>query len=176
MNNLYIVEGPIEQRFLEQARNKRLVKMGQVRVFNLMQQKIKDRSNIIAKKCKYIFCIIDTDCICEYNLQIFLENMKMLDIAGTVIVFVQNKNFEDELLYILDQKNIARLCRFLKVPHNSKKDLKTFLAQAVMYSFIKKEHLEKYCSRPYDFMKELENSRQVQKGFKLDGTAKRLIR
>ena len=54
---LYVVEGDIEKRFIEQAD---LIVPGRVQVFNLMQKEIREKDSILNKKVSSVFCIIDT--------------------------------------------------------------------------------------------------------------------
>ncbi|WP_418808729.1 hypothetical protein [Phascolarctobacterium faecium] len=154
MANIYIVEGDIEEKFLYYVQPKLSTsRLGKIRQFNLMQNKLSNSNNILNQKYSSIFCIIDTDCITNTHLDTFIYNIKLLKTIGSVTIFVQNKNFEDELLYVLNCKTISTLCQALNLhkPKNTKVDLKKHLSQKEQYQFITKQHLKKYCSRPSTF-------------------------
>ena len=82
---LYIVEGPIEKRFIDQLKQKNLFVLGRVQVFNLMQKKLRDRDSLLNKCVDKVFCIIDTDCREEENLRTLLHNVKKLRSIGREI-------------------------------------------------------------------------------------------
>ena len=103
---------------------------------------------------------LDTDCIETTNFDTLLNNVKMLRsiCPRNIFLLIQNKNFEDELLYVLDCKN---LCDKFNLKHSTQKDLKKHLAQSVSYSgIISKENLVHYCRRPEEFKDELKNQKQ----------------
>ena len=53
--NLYIVEGKIEKKFIEELKTHNLIKLGKCAEFNLMQKKIKKTNNIMSKTYNEIF-------------------------------------------------------------------------------------------------------------------------
>lgn len=150
---LYIVEGPIEKRFIEQLRQQNLLVLGRVQVFNLMQKKLKDRDSLLNKRVDRIFCIIDTDCREEENLRTLLHNVKKLkNIGKDIVVLAQKENFEGELGYVLHHEGIHSLCTFFHLRHESVTDLKTYLSQSVRYDcYVTKDNVKRYCVRPEEF-------------------------
>lgn len=107
---LYVVEGDIEKRFIEQIKQADLIVPGRVQVFNLMQKEIKGKDSILNKKVSSVFCIIDTDRKEVDNLQKLTHNVKKLrQIGADVIVLVQKENFEGELGYVLEEEGIRSL-------------------------------------------------------------------
>lgn len=109
---LYVVEGDIEKRFIEQIKQADLIVPGRVQVFNLMQKEIREKDSILNKKVSSVFCIIDTDRKEVDNLQKLTHNVKKLrQIGADVVVLVQKENFEGELGYVLEEEGIRSLCR-----------------------------------------------------------------
>lgn len=54
--------------------------------------------------------------------------------------------------------NILELCQKFNLKHQSKKDLKNFLANKIDYSkHITQSHIEQYCSRPENFKRLISN-------------------
>lgn len=156
MRALYIGEGEIEERFIKFLNQNDFIQTGIFRKFNLIQDKFSSIS-ILYKNAKKVFCILDTDQIAASSFSVLAHNIKMLKsiCGGRVFLLIQNKNFEDELLYVLDCKN---LCTKFDLPHKTHKDLKKYLAQSVRYDqFITKENLARYCQRPDTFKAELKN-------------------
>ena len=90
-----------------------------------------------------------------------LDNIKLLKRICPVNIFllIQNKNFEDELSYVLECKN---LCERLKLKHSTQSDLKRHLAsKSVKYDrIISRENLVRYCQRPQEFKAELKKQKQ----------------
>ena len=169
--NLYIVEGKIEKKFIEELKTHNLIKLGKCAEFNLMQKKIKKTNNIMSKTYNEIFGIIDTDCVEDCNLQNLYDNIKFLRSVGKVKVFVQCRNFEEELAYILELKSsdiILSLCKYLELKNKTKDDLKDFLAKNIIYiKYINEENLKKYCSRPEAFEKLLKEKINIVNGINL---------
>ena len=151
-NILYVVEGEIEDKYLNQLKSENRVKSGRVKKFNIMQVSVKPTDDIMKRKVSIIYCIIDTDCIDAANINTFVDNVKMLSTIGKVVVLVHNRNFEDELVYMLQAGTIKRLCDIFNVSNKTTKDLKSFLATNQGYTKkIAKEHLVRYCERPESF-------------------------
>ena len=128
---LYVAEGEIEKRFLNELKQLEYFVPGKFSKFNLMQKRIKVTDNIMSKHYSRIICIIDTDCEelpqlenLKYNLQ------ELITVCGRLEVMVQNKNFEDELIRLMDTDNLL-------IAFNQKfagiKELKKFLSQKVIY-------------------------------------------
>ena len=159
-NALYIGEGKIEKRFLEFLNQSDFIQLGRFKEYRLMQDKLSMSDSLLARKRSKIFCILDTDCVEASNFSTLIHNVKMLKgiCDGRVFLLIQNKNFEDELSYILDCKN---LCEQFNLPHKTHKDLKTYLSQSVNYEkLISKHNLLRYCCRPDIFRVALENNNQ----------------
>lgn len=159
---LYIAEGEIEGRFINFLKQADLIQTGRFKKFNLMQNQLKDSSNILTQKFDDIYCILDTDLAAPDNIDNLVFNLKKL--AGlhpkSVFCLVQNKNFEDELKFLLDCGDLGK---FFKLPHNTTKDLKTYLAQSVNYEkFISKENLIRYCSRFENFAEKVKFASQIR--------------
>lgn len=153
---LYIAEGEIEERFINFLTRNSLIRLGRFKKFNLMQEKLKNSSNILTKKVSAVYCILDTDVVKPENITTLDFNLKKLAEICPKCVFclVQNKNFEDELKFILDCRDLGI---FFKLPHNTTSNLKTYLAQKVNYSkYVSRENLIRYCSRVEDFTAEVQ--------------------
>lgn len=154
---LYIAEGEIEERFFDFLKVSDFICSGRFRKFNLMQEKLSGASDILKKLMDRVYCVLDTDCIEATNFDTLIQNIKLLKRICPVNIFllIQNKNFEDELSYVLECKN---LCERFKLKHSTQSDLKRHLAQSVSYSrIISKNNLERYCRRPKEFKDELKN-------------------
>ncbi len=142
---LYIVEGEIEKRFLEQLRECNIIKPGRVKKWKMMHEKLTPRSDILTKRVDEIIAVIDIDCCDECHLNTFTLNIKELKKIGKVFVLVQNRNFEDELLKIFNFSTISNLCIFFNIKNRTRKDLKTFLSKSVVYKDkINKENIKMY--------------------------------
>ncbi len=143
---LYIVEGEIEERFFRQMIRLYYIRPGRIKIFNIMQNELSNSDNIMMKKYDLIFCVIDSDCIQRDNLNKFCNNIKKLKTIGKVIVFVQDKNFEQELCRMLQ---VVDLKKFFKYRGH----IKEYLAKEVEYSkIINKEKLKTYCTSPENFI------------------------
>lgn len=146
---MYIVEGEIEERFMDGLKSPKLNKIipGRIAVFNLMQQKIKPSSGLMTFRYERVFCIIDTDVLTGCELDNLKSNLEMLSEISKKQIFllVQNKNFEDELTFMASVNNLQTL---LGLKHGSLKDIKNHLAQKVDYSKLRgKVDFNKYCTR-----------------------------
>lgn len=151
---LYIAEGEIEERFITFLVQNDFIQCGRFLKFNLMQNRLKDSNNILRSKKDKIYCFLDADLVSPDNISNLIFNSKkiMTICKNNVFFLIQNKNFEDELKFLLDCNDLGN---FFKLPHNTTKDLKTYLAQTVNYKkIISKKNLIRYCSR-YKFFKEL---------------------
>ena len=154
---LYIGEGEIEERFFDFLKRNNFIQLSLFKKFNLMQEKLSDSNDLLKKIKDKVYCVLDTDCIETTNFDTLLHNVKMLRsiCPRNIFLLIQNKNFEDELLYVLDCKN---LCDKFNLKHGTQKDLKKHLAQSVSYSrIISKKNLVRYCRRPEEFKEELKN-------------------
>ncbi len=162
---LYIVEGPIEKRFIDQLKQKNLFVLGRVQVFNLMQKKLRDRDSLLNKRVDKVFCIIDTDCREEENLRTLLHNVKKLrSIGREIAVLVQKENFEGELGYVLQREGVHSLCGLFHLHHESLSDLKTYLSQNVQYDgYVTKDNVRRYCVRPEEFKNVLQGMESLLK-------------
>lgn len=158
---MYIVEGEIEERFLQQLKQLGLVVPGKVFTFNLMQKQLKHTSNILAfKNYSAIYCVIDTDVVDKGNIENLVQNIKLLKTIGKPRILVQNKNFEDELMRILELPNIAALGKLLCAKQNDVRWVKRFLSQNIDYSkHINRDNIVRYCSRYYSFQELLNNKK-----------------
>lgn len=154
---LYIGEGEIEERFFGFLNQNDFIQPGRFRKFNLMQTKLLRSNDLLKSFRDKVYCVLDTDCIETTNFDTLFHNVKMLRsiCSGNVFLLIQNKNFEDELSYVLECKN---LCEKFNLKHSTRKDLKKNLAQSVSYSrIISKKNLIRYCRRPEEFKDELKN-------------------
>ena len=157
---LYVAEGEIEERFINFLKQHEFIPAGRFAKFNLMQDRLKDTSGILTKKVSKIYCILDTDIVNEENISNLIFNVKKLTEICPHDIFnlVQNKNFEDELRYILDYHDLGKL---FNLPHNTTKDLKKYLAQTIKYeNYISDKNLIKYCSRSECFKEALKGIQQ----------------
>lgn len=145
---IYIAESQIEDKFFEQMRENDLFVPGKIFIFNLMQGKLKHSSNILTKKVKEVNAVIDTDIINEGNLENLYHNLKILKSIGTVRIWIQNKNFEDELCYVMQCKNITALGNLFKLKNITLRGLKLYLSQDIRYmEYISMENVKRYCVR-----------------------------
>ena len=91
----YIVEGETERKLINTYKNTH-IRSGKVSIFNLWDQKI----NNIERRFgigSTIICILDTDQ--RRGIANLLKNIQILkDQRFKVIVFLQNKNLEDEII------------------------------------------------------------------------------
>ena len=128
---LYIAEGEIEERFVKYLTSNDIIMSGRFYKFNLMQEKMKDTNSILTRTVDQICGIIDIDCMEIKNLDKLMHNIdKLKYICPEIYILVQNKNFEGELRYILNRKD---LCEYFRLKNKTTKDLKVFLAQSVNY-------------------------------------------
>ena len=149
---LYIGEGETEKRFIHFLRENDYIEPGKFVKFNLMQSELRKTSHIFAIRYAKIVCVIDTDCCADDNLNKFFANIKNLKTVckKSLYVAIQNKNFEDELCYILECKNLGD---FFKLKYKSVADIKNFLTNKVVYSnYVNKDKAERYCCRPKEFI------------------------
>lgn len=158
---LYIDEGEIEERFITFLVQNNFIQCGRFLKFNLLQNRLKDSSNILRSKKDRTYCILDTDVVSPDNISNLIFNSKkiMTICKNNVFFLIQKRNFEDELKFLLDCNDLGN---FFKLPHNTTKDLKTYLAQTVNYQkIISKENLIRYCSRHSFFQKLLATQGQI---------------
>lgn len=155
---MYVVEGEIEERFIKGLRAMNRIIPGKIEVFNLMQQRIKSSSGLMTFHYEKVFCVIDTDILRSCELNNLKSNLEMLSEISKKQIFllVQNKNFEDELMFMAFVNNLQML---LGLKYNCIKDIKTYLAQKVDYAKIKdKVDFNKYCTRWNSFTKVLDDN------------------
>lgn len=152
---LYIAEGEIEERFITFLTQNDFIQTGRFKKFNLMQDELKDQDSLLTKKIDKAFCILDTDVVSKENISNLISNLKKLKkiCSSDIWTLIQYRNFEDEIKFILNCNNLAK---FLNIPYNTTKDIKTFLAQSIHYEkYITKENILRYCTRPDSFKEEL---------------------
>ena len=101
MSNLLIVEGETEEKFFKTFKDL-LNKQSLVKRCNLFQDS-KGNKYMIGEKYDNVYIILDADMFTG-NWDIFKRNYKNI-IADKKFVFIQNKNFEDELVHALGLKN-----------------------------------------------------------------------
>ena len=157
---LYIGEGKIEERFFDFLRQNDFIQPGRFRKFNLMQEKLPNAGELLKNKMGKVYCVLDTDCVETANFDTLIQNINLLKriCPKNVFLLIQNKNFEDELLYLLGCKN---LCDKFNWKYITQKDLKRHLAQSVSYTgFISRKNLVRYCRRPEEFKAELKKQKQ----------------
>ena len=155
--SLYIVEGTIEKLFLNQAKEKGLIQGGEVKTFNLMQELLKKQSSIFHKRYGFCYCVIDTDCAEKSNLDKLAANLQLITkmfASCRIELWIQHRNFEEELAYILGCKNIAALCKMLRIDNETTKGLKDIIAkQSNGYGqYLNDSNVGKYCLRYQEFM------------------------
>lgn len=170
-SNLYIVEGEIEKRFIEQLKQMNLIIPGKVRVFNLMQKVVGDTDSLLDRRVDCIFCIIDTDCKTKDYLEKLRSNVKKLQkISKHVSILAQKDNFEGELIYVLEQNGISGLCHYLPVPHERLSELKRYLTQKVNYgNYIDRINVKRYCARSNMFSQYLVGNYAMLQGKVISG-------
>ena len=158
---LYIGEGEIEERFFDFLNQNDFIQPGRFRKFNSMQKILSGASELLKSKMDKVYCVLDTDCIEAINFDTLIQNIKLLKriCPRNIFLLIQNKNFEDELSYVLECKN---LCERFKLKHGTQSDLKRHLAsKSIKYDrIISRENLVRYCRRPEEFKDELKNQKQ----------------
>lgn len=159
-NILYIGEGKIEKIFIGFLKDSNFIRAGRFKQFNLLQNAIKDSDSILTFKADKIFAILDTDCIDDKFLNNLVQNIiKLRGISKNKVgLLIQNQNFEDELRYVLNCRDLGK---FFKLKNQTTEDIKRYLSSNVNYSkCISREKLFRYCTRPEKFMQEL-NCRNI---------------
>lgn len=98
---LYIAEGEIEERFITFLVQNNFIQCGRFLKFNLLQNRLKDSSNILRSKKDRIYCILDTDVVSPDNISNLIFNSKkiMTICKNNVFFLIQKRNFEDELKF-----------------------------------------------------------------------------
>ena len=157
---LYIAEGETEERFVKYLTSNDLIMAGRFAKFNLMQDKMKDTNNILTRTFDQVCGIIDTDCMEIENLDKLIHNIdKLKYICSNIYILVQNENFESELKYILNSKNLNE---YFRLKNKTTKDLKAFLAQSVNYkNHISSDNIKRYCCRFEMFMDKLKQCKKA---------------
>ena len=107
----YYVEGECEQHFLDSYKSGINPKFhaGKVEVFNILTQKITQMRLINFSKNTSLVLVYDTD---KSPTEIFEHNIELLKKNNNIsqIIHVQSvQNFEDEVVYSTDIKNINEL-------------------------------------------------------------------
>lgn len=110
-NNTYIyfTEGECEKKIIDVLKNTHL-QSGKIRVYNVLQKPITDYIIRQFKEKSVVILVFDTDI--ETNLSILQKNITLLKSAKNiknVILIPQIKNFEDEIIYSTNIKNIQQL-------------------------------------------------------------------
>lgn len=105
MSNLIIVEGETEEKFFKIYKHL-LNKQSLIKRCNLFLNTKKNNA-IFGEKYDNVYIILDADIFNSANWSIFRENYKKVVTTknSNKFVFIQNKNFEDELSYALGIKN-----------------------------------------------------------------------
>ena len=147
---LYVAEGEIEKRFLTELKQLECIIPGKFCKFNLMQKRVKNSDNIMAKHYSRIICIIDTDCAETVQLDNLKYNLNALtSICEKLDVMVQNKNFEDELKRLMNTNNLLTA---FNQKFEGIKDLKKFLSQKINYNnYLGVDRLFLYCQKYQGF-------------------------
>jgi hypothetical protein len=146
---LYIVEGEIEENFINQLKKMDLIKPGRVKKFNLMQKILKENDDVLTNRYDYVIGIIDTDCCGQSNCRVLSNNVKQLKFIGKVRIMIQNKNFEDELKNMLENN----FGIYFNLKRNTVKDIKKYLAQDVSYQRCKRKDIFlRYCTKNDEFI------------------------
>jgi hypothetical protein len=128
---IYFCEGETEQKFIKILKEEFLIKPGQIKIFNLMQKNI----NSIIRKYKnsnseFVF-IIDIDTI---NKKLFCNNLKVLKkYKYKFCLFIQNKNFEDELTLCCNKNNKLALYKDFYYINSSNEFKSRFISDSSLY-------------------------------------------
>ena len=156
---LYVMEGEIEEKFINAISRMGLAVSGKTEVFNLMQQRMKSSSGLLTMRYDRVFCIIDTDVLNTKVIDNLIHNLELLvDIsAKPIFILVQNKNFEHELCYMASVKySLKNLEKLLGLKRGGLADIKRFLAQKADYAKLKdKVQFCLYCTRGEFFREEV---------------------
>ena len=158
---LYIAEGETEEKFIKYLIGDKFIQMGQFKKFNLMQNKLQKNNSLLAKKRDKILAIIDTDCLEAENIDRLISNISLLKLlcSTKLYILVQNKNFEGELRYILNHKNLNE---YFGLKNKTFRDLKVFLAQSVNYkNHISSDNIKRYCCRFESFIDKLKECKKA---------------
>lgn len=101
-----------------------------------MQKQLKQTDNILTKRYDKAFCVVDTGCLEQANADKLYHNYRMLQAASQRICIIpQNKNFEDELRYILGTKNLNAVLHLPSGHQNLKRNLSTYNYTPVITCF-----------------------------------------
>ena len=117
MSNLIIVEGETEEKFFRIYKDL-LKKQSLIKCCNLFQNS-KKNNRIFGERYDNVYVILDSDIFSSANWGIFKENYKKIN-ATKKFVFIQNQNFEDELVYALGINNKNNLYKLFSVTGDKK--------------------------------------------------------
>ncbi|MGP1437713.1 MAG: hypothetical protein ACTTKH_01425 [Treponema sp.] len=139
--NIYLVEGHTEEKAIRLLKEKYIISG---KVYIIHQKLITDTLLRMLKKASNIIMIFDTDTSETY--EIVKKNIETLQKHKLKVVLIpQVKNFEDEIIYATDIKNIKELLN-----SKSKKDFKNnFRNTKNVLEKLEKHHfnIEKFWSR-----------------------------
>lgn len=113
---LYFYEGETEKKLLTYLKNRKLIKAGKTKKFNLWKGKVNTNIRTFNKDDE-IFFIIDTDDISSVG--VFKDNIKILQ-SYNICLIMQCKNLEDELCFACNKPNKNTL--FLDFYQTTSKD------------------------------------------------------
>ena len=117
----YFVEGECERKLLDSLKSGRsLIHPGKVRVFNVIQNKLKP-SHLISIKEGYVVFVFDSDTPSVTCLKENIALVKRICPIGSVklLFLVQVENFEEEIVRATDVRRIVEL-----IGSRSEKDFK----------------------------------------------------
>ena len=104
---IYYVEGQCEEKLINTLKcDSKLIRPGKVQICNVIGKKITQGQLMMIKPHTVVVLVFDTDVM---QTTILYENIKILEKCSNVdavITITQVRNFEEELLYSCDIKNI----------------------------------------------------------------------
>ena len=121
LKNLLLVEGETEEKFLKDFKSNLKIQT-KIKIFNLAQNDFK--LNIYGKRYNIVSVILDSDIFNKDTISRINKNLKMLN-ANKINIYIQNKNFEDELAKSLEEcKRTKDLYRLFGCEDNSSTEFK----------------------------------------------------
>lgn len=121
LKNLIIVEGNTEEKFFKDFKSK-LKYPAKIIVHNLAQNDF--NTNIIGLMYNSVSIVLDADILNKTNVDRINSNLKLLN-ANKVNIYIQNQNFEDELVGSLNEcKTLNDLYKLFDCKNKSANEFK----------------------------------------------------
>lgn len=123
--NILIVEGETEEKFFSDFKPN-MKKIHRIIIYNLSQNDVEKNRKIVGQKYDLISVIFDADLDRDSNIECILKNLKTLkSCCDDINIYIQSKNFEDELEFAIDECNSFNdLCNVFNCKSTSKREFK----------------------------------------------------